>query len=88
MKLPQNPEPDSTLGTLGEFYDLHNLLSNTQRAKCFALPSNMKLQPPYIYLEARILAEEVSYPSSSCPLFMVFSVSLRRKKVALHHRLF
>ncbi|KAJ7307725.1 kinase-like domain-containing protein [Mycena albidolilacea] len=53
-----NPEPDSTLGTLGEFYDLHNLLLNTQHAKCFALPSNMKFQPPYIYLEARILAEE------------------------------
>ncbi|KAJ7854174.1 hypothetical protein B0H14DRAFT_2580000 [Mycena olivaceomarginata] len=53
-----NPELDRSLGTLGEFYDLHNLLSNPQRAKCFALPSNMKLQPPYIYLEGRILVEE------------------------------
>ncbi|KAF7373980.1 hypothetical protein MSAN_00610800 [Mycena sanguinolenta] len=76
-----NPEPDSTLGTLGEFYDQHHLLPNTQRAKCFALPSNMKLQPPYIYLEARILVEEFEAKKGcSAPSFVLTPKQQKKRK--------
>jgi hypothetical protein len=50
---------DSGLGTLGEFYDVHNKLLQTLRTKSFALPSNMKLAGLYLYLEALILIPEV-----------------------------
>ncbi|KAJ7198177.1 hypothetical protein GGX14DRAFT_573737 [Mycena pura] len=59
-----NREPDSTLGTLGEFYDVHNA---AQRTKFFALPSSMKLQPPYIFLEARILVDEFEAKKGCTP---------------------
>ncbi|KAJ7896422.1 hypothetical protein B0H14DRAFT_2558320 [Mycena olivaceomarginata] len=50
---------DSGLGTLGEFYDVHNKLPQTLRTKSFALPSNMKLAGLYLYLEALVLIPEV-----------------------------
>lgn len=50
---------NSGLGTLGEFYNVHNKLPQTLRTKSFALPSNMKLAGLYLYLEALILILEV-----------------------------
>ncbi|KAJ7339243.1 hypothetical protein DFH08DRAFT_812634 [Mycena albidolilacea] len=56
---------------------MHNPSPSTQCAKCFALPSNMKLQPPFIYLEAQILAEEVNkFRGSTYTDIVVASVTI------------
>jgi hypothetical protein len=57
-------QPDSMLGTLGAFYDIHNKLANVMRDKCFALPSNMKLPGLYVYLEGYILISQVCFQSA------------------------
>ncbi|KAJ7728111.1 hypothetical protein B0H14DRAFT_2640766 [Mycena olivaceomarginata] len=55
-----NPEPDSTLGTLGEFYDLHYLLFNTQRcsAQSFSLTSKQQKKRKFTFNAANVQAKK------------------------------
>ncbi|KAJ7644896.1 kinase-like domain-containing protein [Roridomyces roridus] len=53
-------EPNSTLGTIGEFFDVHNSTFNTQREKCFSTPIDVKLKGTYVYIEVRFRLQEAS----------------------------
>ncbi|KAJ7790816.1 hypothetical protein B0H14DRAFT_2625639 [Mycena olivaceomarginata] len=71
---------DSGLGTLGEFYDVHNKLPQTLRTKSFALPSNMKLAGLYLYLEALVLILERQLAVRSWTSFSRQRTKKKRKK--------
>ncbi|KAJ7759977.1 hypothetical protein B0H16DRAFT_1720202 [Mycena metata] len=71
---------DSELGTLGEFYDIHNKLPETHRNKSFSLPSNMRLPGLYIYLEALILIPDFEERTGCKVPDFILSTADQRKR--------
>ncbi|KAK6974144.1 kinase-like domain-containing protein [Favolaschia claudopus] len=51
-------EPHSTLGTLGNFFDVHDRIHSNHPKKMLQGPPTLKLRSPAIYLEGLILVKE------------------------------
>ncbi|KAF7325457.1 Kinase-like protein [Mycena kentingensis (nom. inval.)] len=75
------PEPNSMLGTLGEFYDIHHSLPLQQRTDAFKLPQGLSFKTIYIFLNAIILVDEFEKKTGvSAPEFVLPEKTQAKRK--------
>ncbi|KAK6971448.1 kinase-like protein, partial [Favolaschia claudopus] len=73
----------STLGTLGNFFDVHDRIHGNHPKKMLQGPPTLKLRSPAIYLEGLILVKEFEEQTGyKVPYFVLNDKEIRKRKLS------